>query len=201
MKLYNAMAGNPKRVRIFMAEKGIEIPSVELELGTETRTSKFRKLNSLGELPVLELDNGQIITESRAICRYLDIQFPEISLMGVTAEEQGIIAMWSERIFGNLFMHYGLMVRHTLPLFADIVDQVPVFAESQRNVIPEKWRWLDKEMSDGRPFIAGDSFSFADVEGMTVLMLADAFDLGIPDDCEYVGQWATTTRQRPSWGA
>ena len=201
MKLYNAMAGNPKRVRIFIAEKGIEIPMVELEIGTDTRSSEFRKLNSLPELPVLELDDGQIITESRAICRYLDVRFPENPLMGVTAEEQGHIAMWSERIFWNLFMHYGLMVRHTIPLFADVVDQVPAFAESQRNVIPEKWRWLDEEISDSRPFIAGDSFSFADVEAMTVLMLADAFDLGIPEDCEYVTQWATNMRQRTSWGA
>lgn len=201
MKLYNAMAGNPKRVRIFIEEKGIDIPRVEMELGTDTRTPEFRALNSLAELPILELDDGRIITESRAICRYLDIRFPETPLMGVDAFEQGHIAMWSERIHGQLFMTYGLMVRHTIPLFADVVDQVPAFAESQRNAIPEKWRWLDKEMSDGRPFIAGEAFSFADVEGMTALMIADAFDLGVPESCEHAMQWANAMRQRSSWEA
>lgn len=201
MKLYNATAGNPKRVRIFVEEKGIDIPRVELELGTDTRTPEFRALNSLAELPILELDDGQIITESRAICRYLEIQFPETPLMGVDAFEQGHIAMWSERIHGQLFMTYGLMARHTIPLFADVVDQVPAFAESQRNAIPEKWRWLNREMSDGRQFIAGETFSFADVEGMTALMIADAFDLGIPESCKYAKQWAKAMRQRPSWEA
>lgn len=201
MKLYNAMAGNPKRVRIFIAEKGIDVPRVELELGKDTRTPEFRKLNSLGELPILELDDGRIITESRAICRYLDVQYPETPLMGVDAFDQGHIAMWSERIHGQLFMTYGLMVRHKIPLFADVVDQIPAFAETQRNAIPEKWRWLDNEMSDGRPFIAGKSFTFADVEGMTALMLADTFDLGIPETCEHATQWANTVRQRPSWEA
>lgn len=82
MKLYNANAGNPKRVRIFIAEKGVDIPRVDLEAGSDTRTEEFRKINSLQELPVLELDDGSIITESVAICRYLEARFPEPPLMG-----------------------------------------------------------------------------------------------------------------------
>ena len=201
MRLYNSMSGNAKRVRIFIAEKGLDIPRVDLELGKDTRTPDFRKLNSLGEVPILELENGQIITESRAICRYLDIRFPELPLMGVSAFEQGHIAMWSERIHGHLFMTYGLMVRHTLPLFADIVRQVPDFAETQRAAIPDKWIWLDNEMSDGRAYIAGEAFSFADVEGMTALMLADIFDLGIPQTCTHAIRWAQAMRERSSWSA
>lgn len=201
MRLYNAMSGNAKRVRIFIAEKGLDIPRVDLELGKDTRTPDFRKLNSLGEVPVLELEDGEVITESRAICRYLDVQFPELPLMGVNALEQGHIAMWSERIHGHLFMTYGLMVRHTLPLFADIVRQVPEFAETQRKAIPDKWIWLDSEMFDGRPYIAGETFSFADVEGMTALMLADIFDLGIPQTCTHATRWAQAMRERSSWSA
>jgi glutathione S-transferase len=84
MKLYNANAGNPKRVRMFIAEKGIDIPRVDLEAGTDTRTDEFRKINSLQELPVLELDDGNIITESVAICRYLEARFPELRSWGAT---------------------------------------------------------------------------------------------------------------------
>ncbi|MEP3277672.1 MAG: glutathione S-transferase family protein [Stappiaceae bacterium] len=201
MQLYNAPSGNTKRVRIFIAEKAINIPTIEMELGKDTRTPAFRKINSLGELPVLKLDGGQLITESRAICRYLDACFPENPLMGVEPLEQGQIAMWSDRIHSQLFMTYGLMARHTLPLFSDILKQVPEFAQSQRDIVPEQWIWLDGELSDGRRFIAGDAFSFADVEGMTVLMLADAFDLGIPDKCTHALKWAATVRNRPSFQA
>ncbi len=201
MRLYNATSGNTKRVRIFIAEKGIDIPRVELDLGTDTRTPEFLKLNSLGEVPVLELDDGRIITESLAICRYLEVTFPNTPLMGTDAFDQGHIEMWSQRIYGQLFLSYGLFVRHTVPLFADAVDQVPDFAETQRNTIPDKWHWLDTEMSDGRPFIAGDTFSFADVQGMTVLMIADALDLPVPETCEYVNQWAGDMRERSSWHA
>ena len=199
MKLYNAMAGNPKRVRIFIAEKGIDVPRIELELGKDTRSPEFLALNSLGELPILELDDGRIITESRAICRYLESHYPVTPLMGVNAYEQGHIAMWSERVYAQLFMTYGLMIRHSIELFADVVDQVPEFADALRNSIPEKWKWFDKELSDGRPFIAGEQFSFADVEGMTVLMIADAIELGIPDTCEFANFWASAVRQRESW--
>ena len=163
MKLYDAEAGNAKRVRIFVAEKGIEIPREVLELGKDTRTPEFLKINSLGEVPVLELDDGGVLTESIAICRYLESIYPDKPLMGRDAREQGQIEMWSQRIYSQLFMTIGLMVRHELPMFADIVEQVPEFAAAQRRAMPEKWRWLDYEMSDGRAFIAGDEFSFADV--------------------------------------
>ncbi|WP_420414573.1 glutathione S-transferase family protein [Roseibium sp.] len=201
MKFYNAMSGNTKRVRIFLAEKDIDIPRIDLELGRDTRTAEYRKINSLGEVPALELDDGEVITESRAICRYLERQFPEHPLMGRTPAEEGKIAMWSDRIHGHLFMTYGLYVRHTLDLFDGVVDQVPEFARTMLKAIPEKWTWLDSEMSDGRPFIAGKTFSFADIEGMTTMMIADALDLGIPEACRHVHAWANAMRTRPSWQA
>jgi len=201
MKLYDANAGNAKRVRIFIAEKGIDVPREVLELGKDTRTPEFKKLNSLGEAPVLKLDNGQVITESIAICRYLDLAFPETSLMGRDALEQGHIEMWSQRIYSQIFLTIGLMVRHKLPLFADVLEQVPAFADTQRKAMPEKWRWLDQEMTDGRPFIAGDTFTFADVQGMTALTITDIFDLSVPDECAYASRWAEAMRARPSWEA
>lgn len=104
MKLYDANAGNTKRVRILIAEKGIDIPREVLELGKDTRTPAFRKLNSLAELPVLMLDDGQVIAESLAICRFLESTFLDIPMMGESAAEQGHIEMWSQRIYSQLFM-------------------------------------------------------------------------------------------------
>lgn len=201
MKLHDAQAGNAKRVRIFIAEKGIDLPRNVVELGADTRSAEFRKLNSLGEVPVLELDDGRIITDSVAICRYLDHAFPDIPLMGQTAYEQGHIEMWSQRMFHEIFLPIGSMVRHKLPLFAEILEQVPEFAETQRRVMPRKWRWLDQELADGRPFIAVENFTFADVQGMTALVLADLFDVGIPEDCFHALRWADAMRQRESWTA
>ena len=201
MKLYNTNAGNPKRVRIFIAEKGIEIPHVDLEAGTETRTDAFRKINSLGELPVLELDDGRILTESFAICRYLEAKFPEPSLMGRDAFEQANIEMWSQRIHNQLFLPHGHYVRHTISLFEDVVTQVPEFAAAERDIIPQRWTWLDGEISDGRSFLAGNTFSMADIHGMVVLMLGGLFDFPIPTSCTFVNAWADRVRARSSWDA
>lgn len=201
MKLYNANSGNTKRVRIFIAEKGIDIPRVELELGTDTRTPEFHRLNTLGELPVLQLDDGRVITESVAICRYLEAAFPERPLMGTTAFEQGYIEMWSQRIHTQLFLTYGNFVRHSMDFFGAVMEQVPQFAAAQRRAIPEKWAWLDTELSDGRCFIAGDTFTMADVHGMTVLMIADGLKIPIPDHCDFVNRWADAMRARPSFHA
>lgn len=201
MKLYDAQSGNAKRVRIFIAEKGIEVPRQVLSLGADTRSPEFRKINSLGEVPVLELDDGQAITESLAICRYLELAFLENPLMGTSPVEQGKIEMWSQRIHSQLFMTIGLMVRHQLPLFKDVLEQVPAFAETQKRAMPQKWIWLDQEMADNRPFIAGDTFSFADVQGMTVLALSDLLDLAPPKQCAHVQKWASAMRKRPSWNA
>lgn len=201
MKLYNTQSGNTKRVRIFIAEKGLDIPCVEMKLGVDTRTAEFLKLNSLGELPVLQLDDGRIITESAAICRYLEVMFPDPPLMGTNAFEQGHIEMWSQRIHTQLFLTYGNFVRHSMTLFGEVMEQVPQFAEAQRRAIPKKWEWLDSEMSDERRFVAGDTFTMADVHGMTVLMIADGLKVPIPGNCGFVNQWAESMRARPSFDA
>jgi len=201
MELFNANAGNTKRVRVFLAEKGADVPRVELTLGKDTRTPAFRKLNTLGELPVLRLDDGRLLTESLAICRYFEAVFPDPPLMGTDAFEQGHIEMWSQRIHNQLFMTYGGFVRHSIPFFADVMEQVPAFAEAQRRAIPEKWVWLDGEMADGRRFIAGERFTMADIHGMTVLMIADGIDVPIPGDCRRVNRWADAMRARPSFSA
>ncbi|QTD57330.1 glutathione S-transferase family protein [Parasphingorhabdus cellanae] len=201
MKLYGANAGNAKRVRIFIAEKRIELPRETLDLGTDTRSPEYLKINSLVEVPALALDDGQIITESMAISRYLELIYPDKILMRKSPIEQAQIEMWSQRIFWQLFLPIGQMVRHELPLFSNVLEQVPEFAAAQRRAMPGKWRWLDREMSDGRRFIVGNSFSFADIQGMVPLMLGDIFDLSVPGDCKNVLNWANSLRRRSSWTA
>jgi glutathione S-transferase len=202
MKLYVAPGPNSYRTRIFMAEKGIELPLVELDYAKrEHKSPEFLKLNSLGQVPVLVLDDGTVLTESIAICRYLEALHPTPSLFGADATAKGKVEMWNRRMENEVFATIGNVVLHTNEFFRERVTQVPEFAEAQKRAIPEKWRWLDREMSDGRPHLAGDEFSTADITGMITLWLSEVFNFEIPPDLTYVRRWNERLRQRPSWNA
>jgi glutathione S-transferase len=202
MKLYNAPAPNPRRVRIFLAEKGIVIPRVELDLPAgENRSAEFRKLNSLGQVPVLELDDGSVITESMAICRYLEELHPEPSLFGRNARDRARIEMWERRISNELFIRIGNVALNALPFFATRRTQVAAFAQAERQVVPEKWAWLDGELADGRPFIAGADFSVADITGMAASLLGEMLEIEVPASLTNVRRWDASVRARPSWSA
>ncbi len=140
MKLYNAQAPNPWRVRIFLAEKGIEMPLHTLQvLSGETRTPDFLEINSLGEVPALELDDGTVITESIAICRYLEALYPKPTLFGSTPLEQAQIEMWQRRIELQIVGTVGQIGLHIIPFFADRVEQIPEYAASQARALEKKW--------------------------------------------------------------
>ena len=202
MKLYNGMSPSGLRVSVFLAEKGLDIPTTSINvLEGETRTPEFLAINSLGEVPVLELEDGQIITESLAICRYFEILHPEPSLMGQSAAEQAHIEMWSRRIELQILSVVGSIGLHEIPLFADKIQQFPNYAASQRRVFPKKLAWLDKEMSDGRSFVAGNDFTVADITGMAAMMICSFFEIEIPENLTYVKQWQESVMQRPSWPA
>lgn len=202
MKLYQGDGPNSYRVRIFMAEKGIDVPRVRVDFGKmEHRSPEFLKLNSLGQIPVLVLDDGAVITESIAICRYLEALHPTPALFGTDALEQAKVEMWSRRIELEIFGTIGSVALHSEEFFKDRLVQFPAFAETQRQAVPGKWAWLDREMADGRPFIAGDRFSVADIHGMVASWLGDVFGMAIPASLENVGRWNEAVRQRPSWNA
>ncbi len=203
MKLYShAMAPNAWRVRAFLAEKGEEIPTVTIEFDNgDTQTPEFQAMNSLGQVPVLELKDGKALAESIAICRYLESHFPEPSLFGTSAHGQAWVEMWNRRmelLLMNTVANVGL---HTLPFFASRVNQVPEFAEAQKDTLTKRWAWLNEEISDGRPFVAGDAFSVADLTGMTALKICDIVGLSVPDDLAHVKTWEGAVRARPSWNA
>jgi glutathione S-transferase len=199
MKLYDAMAPNPRRVRIFMAEKGIELPIEHLELMEgQSRKPEFMAKNSLGETPVLELDDGRYLTESIAICRYLEHLYPEPALFGKTAEDKAFVEMWTRRMEQLIMGPFGAYGIHSFEFFADKIEQVPAYAETQMRLIPKRWSWLDAEISDGRPFIAGDAFSVADITGAATLMIASFISYEVPTDLKHVRAWADRIQTRPS---
>lgn len=202
MQLYNGGAPGPRRVRIFMAEKGIDLPRKDLELqNNEARTPEFLEKNSLGAVPVLELDDGTVITESVAICRYLEEQHPAPALFGADALERAKVEMWNRRMELEVFNTLASVVQHSLDFFKDRLIQVPAYAEAQRETAARKFEWLDGELSDGRPYVAGEIFSVADITGMAALGIAGFIEIPIPEACTHVHRWADRMRSRPSWDA
>ncbi|HET9535871.1 MAG TPA: glutathione S-transferase family protein [Mesorhizobium sp.] len=200
MKLYQGIGPNSFRVRIFVVEKGIELPRVQVDLTKgEHRSPEFRKLNSLAQIPVLMLDDGTVITESVAICRYLEEIHPEPPLFGTDAADRAKIEMWNRRAELEIFGTIGSVPLHTEPLFKERLVQFPAFAESQRQAVPGKWAWLDREMDDGRPFIAGKRFSVADITAGVAAWLGEVFGMDIPPSLPNVQRWIERVRSRPSW--
>ncbi|MBB4185686.1 glutathione S-transferase family protein [Sinorhizobium terangae] len=202
MKLYQGIGPNSYRVRIFMAEKGITLPMVNIDFFKgEHRAPDFLKLNSLGQIPVLELDDGTIITESVAICRYLEETHPEPPLFGTGAVSRAKVEMWNRRAELVIFATIGNVPLHSEEFFKDRLTQFPAFAETERQAVPKKWAWLDRELADGRPFLAGENFSIADITAGVCGWLGEAFGMEIPGTLENVKRWNERVRSRPSWNA
>ncbi len=183
MKYYDGRPGsNPLKVRIFMREKGIELPTVTLDLvAHEHRTPEYLAINSLGKLPALILDDGTVITESVAICRYLEALHPEPALFGRSPAEQGLVEMWCRRVEWELSLPCVNVIRHTAPFFADAVAQNRAYADDQRQVAQQGFAWLDGELADGRDFVAGDAFSMADILLHTTMGNARMMRIDVPD--------------------
>jgi len=164
MKLYNhAHAPNPRRVRIFAAEKGIELALEEVDiLAGQNRTSEFLAKNSSGAVPVLELDDGSHLSESIAICRYLEGLHPEPNLLGRDLREQAEIERWNRRMELELFAPIGRTFQNTNPIFQRRIKQFPEYGEAQRAVVYQRLERMDHEL-DRHEFIASDRFTIADI--------------------------------------
>ncbi len=200
MKLYNGQSPNGLRVSVFLAEKGIEIPSENIDVPAgEARKAAFLQKNSLGEIPVLELDDGTILTESLAICRYLEALHPEVPLMGTDALETAKVDMWSRRMEQQIMGPVGEVGRHSFPFFADKFEQIPAYADTQKRLQNKRWAWLDAELADGRTYVCEDNFSVADITGMAALMICQFAEMPVPEEFENVKRWETALRERPSW--
>ena len=203
MKLYNSnLAPNPRRVRIFLAEKGVSIERVEVDLGKlEHKTPQFSRLNPFQTIPILELDDGTRIAKSIAICRYIEALWPEPNLFGVTPLEQAMIEMWQRQLELRLLLPIAQVLRHTHPRMAEMeTPQVPEWAAVNRPRALHAMAIVDEALRE-RTFIAGDRFTVADVTGLVALDFAKPARIAIPPELVHLNRWHATLKARPSAAA
>jgi glutathione S-transferase len=203
MKLYDELmpAPNPRRVRMFLAEKGVEIPIERVPMRERAHKSpEFMAKNSLGQLPALELDDGEVIAESVAICRYLESLHPEPPLFGRDDRDRAIVDMWIRRIEFQLMSPIGQFWRHAHPYTASLVNQFKDFGESNREQAERAYRWLDGEL-EGRDWIAGDDFTVADIVAISTVDFGSFIEIDPPADCANVIAWRERVSARPSAAA
>jgi glutathione S-transferase len=203
MKLYdNPYAPNPRRVRVFLAEKGIAIPRIAVDiLKGEQRTPQFTALNPRQAVPVLELDDGTAIAESIAICRYFEELKPQPPLFGSSTLERAQVEMWQRRIELGLMAAIGQFFRHSHPLMANVeVPQIAVWAEANRARALKFLPTLERQLAD-RPFVCGEAFTVADITGLVALDFMKFAGIALPDDSAQVRRWHQTLAARPSAAA
>jgi glutathione S-transferase len=203
MKLYDGgRAPNPRRTRVFLAEKGIKLPLQPVDLGAlEHMSAAYAAINPLKRVPALVLDDGTVITESIAICRYFEALQPEPSLFGRSALELARIEMWNRRLELHLLFPVSHVFRHTHPAMKTMeVPQVPEWAEANKPRILEFIALLDSELAQ-RPFIAGDNFSVADITGLIALDFMKPAKLSVPDELKELRRWHAALSARPSAAA
>jgi glutathione S-transferase len=203
MKLYDGgRAPNPRRTRVFLAEKGISVPLQQVDLGAlEHMSAQYVAVNPLKRVPALVLDDGTVITESIAICRYFEVMQPEPPLFGRGALEIARVEMWNRRLELHLLFPISHVFRNTHPAMKAMeVPQVPAWAEANKPRILGFISILDRELKD-RAFIAGDRFSVADITGLISLDFLKPAKLAVPDELGNLKRWHADLAARPSASA
>ena len=191
MKLYNhSLAPNPRRVRIFAAEKGINLMLEDVDiLAGQSRTPEFLAKNSSGGVPVLELDDGSHLSESVAICRYLEGLHPEPNLLGRGLSEQADIERWNRRMELELFAAIGRTVQNISPIFQGRFQQFPEYGEAQRAVVYQRLERMDRELN-GHQFVAGDRFTIADITALVAIDIGGRLaDIKIAPELAHLTRW------------
>ena len=200
LKLYDyARAPNPRRVRIFAAEKGIELSLEEVDiLAGQSRTPEFLAKNSSGAVPVLELDDGSYLSESVAICRYLEGLQPEPNLLGRNLREQAEIERWNCRMELELFAPIARTIQNTNPIFQRRFKQFPEYGEAQRAVVYQRLERMDHEL-DGREFMASDRFTIADITALVAIDFGSLLaEVQIASSLAHLTRWHETVSKRAS---
>ena len=199
MKIYDTKtAPTPRRVRIFLAEKGIDMNYVQVDLAKGENLSKeMRAKNPIGKIPVLELDDGTCIGESDAICTYFEALHPNPALMGTTALEKGIIAMWQRQIEMCLFNQIGMCFQHSTGYFRDRMTPVPEFGKVSGINASQYLNVLNTRLADNE-FMAGNSFSIADITGLCAIDFGRVVDVRISDEHTHLQRWYAQINERAS---
>ena len=200
MKLYDLPPSpNARRVRIFIAEKGLEIPIVPVNMMTgENQSEDYLAKNPLGKMPLLELDDGTCIAESAAICRYLEEMNPNPPLMGQNPLERALVEMWHRRMELEFLIPMITIFLHTGEMWKDRVTQIPQVAETGILNVKERMEWLDREL-DGKEFITGEDYTVADIAAQCAFVMGKAaLGLRIAEDQLNLSNWFTRVSSRPT---
>ncbi|QIG79898.1 glutathione S-transferase family protein [Stakelama tenebrarum] len=210
MKLYDAdWAPSPRRVRIFLAEKGIEVPRQRIDLkSAEQFHDDYLAINPRGAVPALEFDDGEVLCESAAICRYFEAETPDPPLFGSDPREIGKIESWTRRIEGDGYVAVVYVFRNTAPVFKDraivgnfgAVPQIPELAARGNKMWHCFLEAFDQQLGDNR-WVTGDRFSFADITALVTIDFARAVKLDVPQRLGNLWRWHEEASARPSAGA
>jgi glutathione S-transferase len=210
MKLYDAVwAPSPRRVRIYLAEKGIEVEREVIDLRADQQLApEYLKVNPRGVVPALVLDDGEVITESGAICRYFEAAQPEPPLFGKTPVEIARIESWVRRIEHEGYDGVVKVLRNTIPAMRDrglpgkwpVIPQIPELIDRGTIMWTACIESLNAQLAESE-WIAGDAFSFADITALVTIDFARAAKLAVPEACEGVARWYQAASARPSAGA
>ena len=200
MKLYDGgRAPNPRRVKVFLAEKGIAVPTEQVDLGKLAhKSAAYTAVNPLQRVPALELDDGTIISESIAICRYFERLHPEPPLFGTDAKDAALIEMWERRVEVHLLAPISHIFRNSHPAMKEMeVPQVPAWAEANKPRVMDFLELLDRELKSRR-YVAGDRYSVADITGMISVDFLKPAKLTVPETMTNLKRWHEEVSARPS---
>jgi glutathione S-transferase len=197
--LQTKTAPNPRRVRVFLAEKGIEVPYEELDLMQGAlKTPEFTKLNPFQRVPVLVLDDGTAISETMAICRYFEETKPEPALFGKGAKQRALVEMWNRRMELNLLSAVMNVFRHTHPAMKEMESpQVPEWAEANKPRVADFLAILDAEL-ENQLFVTGDHFTVADITALVAIDFMRPARLEFAEELNNVQRWYAQVSARPS---
>lgn len=199
MKLYDStIAPNPRRVRIFLAEKGITVPleQVDIRAGVN-RQPEFLAKNPMGGLPVLELDDGSCIAESLVICEYFEDRHPEPPLLGRTPEEKAEARMWERRMELEVMGPLLGAFRHGSAFFKGRITQVPEMVEPSRAAARKRLAWVD-ELLGTREFVVGNRYTIADITLFCTIDFGGMVGEGYESSLTNLTRWHEAMKARPS---
>lgn len=203
MKLYDGgRAPNPRRVRIFLAEKGIAVPTEQVELGKlEQRSDAFTAINPMQRVPALVLDDGTVIAESVAICRYFEALQPDPPLFGRGALDEAMVEMWNRRVELHLFLPVATVFQHLHPVMKIMVDpQVAAWGEANKPRVAQFLQFLDGELKD-RAYVAGAAYTVADITALVAVDFMRVSKMTVPEELTNVRRWHQAVSARPSAAA
>ena len=203
MKLYDGgRAPNPRRVRVFLAEKGIKVPTEQVDLGKlQQRSDAYTAINPMQRVPALVLDDGTVITESIAICRYFEALYPDPPLFGRGALDIALVEMWQRRVELHLLLPVSNVFRHLHPAMKQMEDpQVAEWGEANKSRVVTFLQILDGELKN-RTYVAGAGYTVADITAMIAVDFMRVSKLSVPDDLGNVRRWHESVAHRPSAAA